>query len=233
MKKLMSLFKKETARPESTYGFMPIGFHGDHYLLDVVSALIGRVDVFIETGANVGSTLAYVAKTFPGLPCYSCEPDAEAYRRALENTNNLPNVHLFNELSQDFINLIKTKYSDLFTKQALFWLDAHGYGFQWPLKDEIAFITRNFPAAYILIDDFQVPGLDVFGYDRYEEQVCSFDGVRDAIFPGLKFNLYYPAYTEHTSQHHPLRGWGLIEYGHKDQIPFDPNVVRPGKSISV
>src|SRR5215216_2479540 len=207
MKKLMSLFKRKSVRPESTYGFMSVGFHGDRYLLDVVSTLGNHVDAFIETGSNVGTTLAYVARTFPGLDCYSCEPDPEAYRRALENTHNLANAHLFNELSQDFINILKKDYKDLFTKQVLFWLDAHSYGFQWPLKEEISFITNNFPAAYILIDDFQVPGQEVFGYDHYLDQVCSYEGIKDAIKPGLNFNLYYPSYTEHTSPHHPLRGW--------------------------
>jgi hypothetical protein len=220
------MFKKKPARPESTYGFMPLGFHGDRYLLDVVSTLLGRADIFIETGTNVGSTLAYVAKTFPNLPCYSCEPDVEAYRRAIENTKDISNVHLYNQLSQDFIKRIETKHSDFLTRQALFWLDAHGYGFQWPLKDEISFITRSFPSAYILIDDFQVPGVDIFGYDQYQDQICSYEGIKDAIKPGLKFNLYYPAYTEHTSPHHPLRGWGLIEYGHSDVLAIEAKTAR-------
>jgi len=229
MQKSSSILNKheKTTRPESAYKFMDVGFHGDRYLLGVVDVLLNQSDIFIETGSNVASTLAYVARTSPNLPCYSCEPDVEAYRRAIDNSKDLPNVHIFNELSQDFISRIKTKHSDFFAKRALFWLDAHSYGFRWPLKDEISFITRYFPSAYILIDDFQVPGLDMFGYDRYQDQICSYEGIKDAIKPDLNFNLYYPAYTERTSPHHSLRGWGLIEYGHAEQISFDPNIANP------
>ena len=55
----------------------------------------------------------------------------------------------------------------IFRQNVLFWLDAHGYGFKWPLKDEVRFIAEKFKHAYILIDDFKVPGLGCFGFDEY------------------------------------------------------------------
>jgi hypothetical protein len=98
--------------------------------------------------------------------------------------------------------------------EVLFWLDAHGYGFEWPLREEVSVITTYWQKAYLLIDDFLVPGLDCFGYDEYKGQVCSFDYIKNSLNDQHEYSLYYPPYIERTSKHHPLRGWGLIEYGH-------------------
>ena len=198
--------------------FIEVGFHGDQYLLKLVDHIVGRCNYFIETGTNVGSTLSYVARTYPDINCLSCEPDLHAFNDALNNTNELSNVSIYNETSQAFIERLKQNESAFFEVDVLFWLDAHGYGFQWPLKEEIYFITRAFKRAFILIDDYKVPGLDCFGYDEYQGQICSFDYVKEAINPAIEYHLYYPKYTDRTSNHHPLRGWGLIEFGYNNEL---------------
>jgi FkbM family methyltransferase len=197
--------------PSDRYRFVEAGFHGDQYLLQLVDFLVSNCRFFVETGTNVGSTLAYVARKYPQVECLSCEPDAEAYRHAVRNAGGT-NVRLFNETSQDFIERLSRRPS-IFEDRVLFWLDAHGYGFQWPLRQEIAFITSRFKAGYILIDDFKVPNEDTFGFDRYGDQECSFEYVRDSIDPAVDYNLYYPNYREKTSRFHPLRGWGLLTFG--------------------
>jgi hypothetical protein len=58
----------------------------------------------------------------------------------------------------------------------------------------------------------------MFGYDEYQGQVCSYEYVKDALDPVRRYKVYYPNYTEHTSPHHPLRGWGLIEYGQEQGL---------------
>lgn len=190
-----------------------IGFHGDAYLLRLVAYLAGRSEVFVETGANLGTTVGFVARTFPTLRCLSCEPDAAAFEVAREHLADQPQVAVFNETSQDFMARLATIGASLFELPTLFWLDAHGYGFDWPLRDELRFVAERFNEGFVLIDDFLVPGKPQFGYDRYEQHVCSWDYVADAAPRGWRHRLYYPAYTEHTSPHHPLRGWGLIQFG--------------------
>lgn len=170
----------------------------------------------IETGANVGTTLVYFAKKYPSVRCFSCEPDDSAYSHANENTTGLENVSLFKGTSQQFLKYLLVKESWIFSEKALFWLDAHGYGFEWPLKAELDFITRQFDSGYILIDDFKVPGRDDFIYDQYLEHVCSYDYVKDSLNPDLTYQLYYPSYQEKTSQHHPLCGWGLLVFRHNN-----------------
>lgn len=199
-----------------TSQFLDVGFHGDEYLLYLVGHLASKCSVFIETGANVGSTLAHVAHSYPSTRCHSCEPDQSAFEQATTNAGKYDNVALFNGTSQQFIEHLSKNEPEIFSEHCFFWLDAHGYGFEWPLKKELEFITGRFSSAYILIDDFKVPGCDHFGYDRYRDQICSYDFVKDALNPSKNYQLYYPTYRDKTSKHHPLRGWGFLVFGHED-----------------
>lgn len=209
-------FAPERSSSKDRLTFGDVGFHGDRYLLDLVDTLMARCDAFVETGSNVGSTLAYVARRFPSAQCYSCEPDATAYGHAQDNTRGLGNVHLFNEMSQSFMQRMLDVKAQGSGGDALFWLDAHDYGFEWPLRYEVETVTTHWDKAFILVDDFKVPGLDCFGYDQYKGQACSFDFIEDSLNRKHSYYLYYPTYTDRTSEFHPLRGWGLIEFGHGD-----------------
>jgi hypothetical protein len=232
MKNLLSRFFQPEPKARQNSPFYNIGFHGDQYLLEFAGLLLKDANVFIETGTNVGTTLAYVARTYPGTRCISCEPDPSAFAEAIKNTNQLPNVFLFNEPSQQFVRNLIPRFGPLIEGMAVFWLDAHGYGFEWPLREEVSFITSNFKTAHILIDDFKVPGLDVFGYDHYNDQTCSLEYIRPALERKRDYHLYYPAYTEKTSTHHPLKGWGLITYGQKKPLKIPAHLkgkVAPGK----
>lgn len=190
-----------------------IGFHGDDYLLCLVDHLMDSCTWFVETGTNVGSTLAYVARNYPDVKCFSCEPDVEAFERACENTSAFSNVTLFNEGSQSFMKRLETDYPFLFSEDVLLWIDAHGFGFEWPIREEVKFVSSYFKNGYMLVDDFRVPRHGEFGYDSYEGQECSMRYIEDVIDDEWEYQLYYPDYTEHTSSHHPLRGWGLFAFG--------------------
>jgi len=198
--------------PSGRYQVLDIGFHGDKHLINVINYIIGNCVYFIETGTNVGSTLRFVAKQFKNVMCFSCEPDKAAYEYALQNIDE-DNVKIFNEGTKDFLDRLMDSYSEVFDQNVVFWLDAHGCGFDWPLKYEIEFITNKFKKAFIFIDDFKVPGCEVFGYDSYNGQECSFEYIKDSLNPDLTYNIYYPTYTEKTSLFHPLRGWCLVHYG--------------------
>ncbi|MFK7946889.1 MAG: hypothetical protein AB8G11_04815 [Saprospiraceae bacterium] len=217
--KLSQLFKKKST-PRFT--FLDIGFHGDTYLINVVKQLQRQMNVFVETGSNVATTLAFVAKNNPDVQCISCEPDDQAYAHAINNTKHYPNVTLYKQLSQDFLKTLKEKHTDIFDKNVVFWIDAHSYGFDWPLQLEIEFITSNFKNYFILIDDFKVPHLPEFNFDVYKDQICSFEYIKDYIASD-NYALYYPNYIEKTSKHHPLQGWGLIS---SENVNFDENVKK-------
>lgn len=188
----------------------PLGFHGDQYLLDIVQRLVQRIQTFIETGTHVGSTLRYFATTYPWIQCFGCEPYAEAFNLASTAVTGLSNVNLYKETSLDMFRYLRKTYSKMFTKPVLCWLDAHGGPYTWDLCKEVTYVTNNFNSGFILIDDFKVPSKK-FSYDKHGNQSCCFSTVKPHIRKAYK--LYYPSYEDHTSQFHPLVGWGLIQFG--------------------
>lgn len=190
----------------------PVGFHGDVYLLKIVHFLFSKINIFIETGTNIGATLQYVARTYPHVTCISCEPSKEPFIRA-SNYLSTFKATIYNETSQQFLRRFDKEYSFLKDVPVLFWLDAHGRGFKWPLHEEFKYITSNFSKALILVDDFKVPRKKQFKYDKYGGQHCSFNFVKDHIHKDCKYTLYYPAYNNKTSKYHPLVGWGLFQFG--------------------
>ncbi|HJS78005.1 MAG TPA: hypothetical protein VJ778_11375 [Burkholderiales bacterium] len=215
---MITLFSRKR-RSEASYEFRSIGFHGDQHLLAVVNDIVvrERIELFIETGTNVGSSLVYFAERYPKVRVLSCEQDKEAWRRACENARGLMNVEIHHLSSSEFMKLL-AKRAEVFGKRCLFWLDAHGYGFEWPLREEVRFIAENFETAYVMIDDFKVPGLDCFRYDEYGGQVCSYEFIRDSL-GSRPHHVFSPRYTDRTSNHHPLVGWGLITLGTEYSIP--------------
>jgi len=194
-----------------------MGFHGDKYLLALFDSVLAKSDVFIETGAYMGDTLEYVARTFGHLRIFSCEPKEEHLLVAKKKLSNLrDNVHLVQTLSPHFLYKIVEDYPDLINKDVVFWLDAHSFGYKWPLKDEVRFITETFNKAYIFIDDFKIPGKPCFQYDVHDDQECSLEFIRNELCSSKEYSIYLPQYEKRTSKHHPLVGWALIEFGHHE-----------------
>lgn len=190
--------------------FFDVGFHGDRYLLALVDHILSRHAArYVETGAADGSTLAYVGRVYPEIDCRACEPRADAAERARSAVSALPRVQLFGEDSQRFMH--RLDQDPQFAKRdTLFWLDAHGQGFAWPLRDEVAWTTAGFERSFILIDDCRVPGRPEFGYDSYDGQECSIEYIQPSLANRSRLRLYAPTYRDRTSPHHPLRGWLLI-----------------------
>jgi FkbM family methyltransferase len=209
-------------RPVSTV--FEVGFHGDRYLLDLIDQLMPETKAFIETGTNVGTTAHYIASKYPHVQVYSCEPDTAAFATAQQTTASDSNVHLYNQLSPDFLYQLHREESHLLKTLNLYWMDAHDYGFQWPLHDEIRHITETLPSAIILVDDAKVQEHETeFRYCSYNEQECDFDYITNALAAGKTYRVFYPAYTEHTSKHHPLIGTMGILHG---DVPLGASVFK-------
>lgn len=194
------------------------GFHGDQNLISFVDYLAPMTDAFIETGSNEGVTLSYFSKKY-NKPSFSCEPRLKSFERARSKIEKLNHVRLFNKKSLDMLKRIEGNFSYLYEKNCLFWIDSHGFGFDWPLLDEIKIITSSFSKGFLLIDDFKVPDKPCFGFDSYHKQTCSFDYIKDSI--KKPFSLFYPSYTNKTSKHHPLRGWGLLSFGENSGLEIN------------
>jgi hypothetical protein len=208
-------------RDPATLKPLPVGFHGDEYLLRLVDAIVPSCTSFIETGCNVGSTASYVARTYPRLRISTCEPDPQAFEVAERTLALCSSATVVNEPSPGFLHALFDVEPELREECPLCWLDAHGHGFRWPLASEVAYLTSRCESAFLLIDDFRVPGRPEFAFDEYDGQVCGLDLVRPALTAGKSYHLYLPSYTEHTSRHHPLVGSALIVFGVEFAIPKD------------
>lgn len=204
--------KRKTVKRQMSQ-HMDVGFHGDRYLLDLVGCLFQHCQAFIETGANVGTTASYVGRTFPHVPSYSCEPDPTAFATASENTKDLSQVQIFNQLSPDFLYSLHQEHPELVPQTNLYWLDAHGYGFQWPLNDEVRYVTETLSSGCILIDDFRVPERPEFKFCQYDGQICEFEMIAPHLSHKHQYTVIYQNYTDRTSSHHPLVGVILIVFG--------------------
>ncbi len=208
--------------------FMPWGFHGDPHLLSLVDRLTPSVSSFIETGTEAGSTVAYIARMYPHLQCYTCEADPGTHDKAKENTSNIPNIHHACQGSREWLQAIcptlLTVNGDAIDVRtighegpppgpALFWLDAHSHGFGCPLGIEVNTILSRWSSGYILMDDFQVPDRPDFGYDWYD----TFGKVNwETISKDIEWTncapitqAFYPCYPAG----HGTRGWMLLVFG--------------------
>jgi hypothetical protein len=208
------------------------GFHGDTYVMELADLLIGRSAAFVETGLLAGTTSLYVGRKH-GLPVYSCEPDPQARAFASTRCRDLPNVTISDLSSPEFLHALYEEHPELAKGLVTFWLDAHGYGFKWPLVDEVRFITSTLESGFVMIDDFRVPGRPEFGFDRYRKQVCDLDFIRPGLAP-REYALVMPTYREKTAPVHGLRGVGVLVFGVDDfALPeglgdaFSVEVYRP------
>lgn len=218
---------KQADKENQTNKYVPyrkkyeVAFHGDSYLLELVDSVLQNAEIFVETGTYYGHTLEYVARKFNHLSLYSCEPEKVHFMAAAAKVKAYKSrITLRQEASPDFLYSLARKDSDLFKKDVVFWIDAHAFGHSWPLLKEIKFITQNFQKAYIFIDDFKVPGRPGYAYDTANEHDCAWEAINNCMCKNKNYTVCFPDYTQKTSQHHPLTGWVLIEFGHSaDYIP--------------
>jgi hypothetical protein len=213
-----------TAQPRRLTPAFDLGFHGDRYLLTLTDRLLASANAFIETGANVGSTARYVARKFPHVRVFTCEPDAAAYAEAARHLRPHANASVYHAASPAFLHTVHREQPQLLDATVVYWLDSHGYGFEWPLREEVAFITKRHRGGTLLIDDCEVPGRGDFQYCAYDGRTCNFELIQDDLAAGRTYDVVYPAYSEHTSPHHPLVGYVAIGWG-------DARLARIGRSL--
>ena len=135
-----------------------------HLFCDLLQAC--RPAAIIETGTYLGSSTDFMAE-YSKLPVYSVEADARNHAFAKMRLRKRNNVKLSLGDSREFITkFVEVEASRYAGHPLLFYLDAH-WGEDLPLYDEIAKIFSSGLQAIVMIDDFQVPGDNGYGYDDY------------------------------------------------------------------
>jgi hypothetical protein len=120
----------------------------------------------VETGTHVGMTTEFIAKTLP-VPVFTVEYNRRIYGFAKMRLRRYRNVNLHKGDSRTFLrNLMR---SPLLPKGPLFiYLDAH-WGDNLPLAEELQLIFDYCDQAVVMVDDFQVPRDQGYGFDDYGE----------------------------------------------------------------
>ncbi len=137
---------------------------GRRGLVEAVAAAIG-VTTAVETGTYLGETAAAMAEK--GLRVFTVEADGKRAEAATERFVGQPLVVVRQGDSRVFLReLLATPRCPL--QGVLFYLDAHWQA-DLPLREEVEWIVRHWRRSVIVIDDFQVPDDDGYGYDRYPE----------------------------------------------------------------
>ena len=154
---------------------------------DVTKEIFKRFDseLFVETGLFRAQTAVIVRSWFRKLKIIEIEINPEYCNYGEELFKYDENMSIYQSDSKIFLR----DKIDIFEKynSPVFYLDAHWDPNQWPLRDEIKYISalRN---PIIIIDDFKTPGPDGkpspdHGYDSYNGQDCDTEYILDLIKP--------------------------------------------------
>jgi predicted O-methyltransferase YrrM len=121
-------------------------------------------EALVETGTFHGTTTEFMASITP-IPLFSVEYANRNYVFAKIRLRRFSNIELHCGDSRDYLReLMRTRR--LPSGRIFFYLDAH-WGEDLPLADEIELIFSSRPNAIVMIDDFQVPWDQGYGYDDY------------------------------------------------------------------
>lgn len=123
-----------------------------------------RFSCIIETGTHIGETTGYLSVKSK-LPVYSSEINPNICALARMRLKNISGIYLYHSDSREFIRELSTN-PEIVRNEVFFYLDAH-WEKDSPLVEEIEQIASRWEKFVIMVDDFQVPGDDGYGYDRH------------------------------------------------------------------
>ena len=152
-----------------------VGLNGQKHRKKIFRELVNACafDAIVETGTFKGDSAGYMAQT-ADLPVYTTEVNARFSLLARIRLRSVPGVNFFLGDSRKFLQRLPTILNDR-SKRLFFYLDAHWYA-DLPLEGELDIIAKDWEWFVIMIDDFQVPGDEGYGYDSYGEgQTLTFE----------------------------------------------------------
>lgn len=179
--------------------------NGQYYRRKIISSLLSNIKFhyIVETGTEYGFTAAYFS-TF-NKKVISIEKSKPLFYLAKKKLENFKNIHLILNDSKNIENILNQNQIDK-ESQIFFYLDAHSEN-DYPLLKELEFITSNYKKNLIIIDDFQVPEDDGYGYDSFNGKKLNFKLIKNSLI-GKNF-IYFPKISSKVETG-KLRGYILI-----------------------
>jgi predicted O-methyltransferase YrrM len=151
-------------------------FNGQRKRIAIIEAILSRGDFgcAIETGTFRGTTTKFLSDRFPSVVSVEVNPRYLAFARL--RLRKRRNVEIIEGDSAAELPAILRKQNT--GKPIFVYLDAH-WG-NLPLAKELNILEQSSLDYVAVIDDFEVPGDDGYGYDSYGK-------ARGAIGPALVF----------------------------------------------
>jgi predicted O-methyltransferase YrrM len=187
-----------------------VGFNGQLIRKQIFRDLIAAFpfEVILETGTWTGNTSAYMAQT-SSLPVHTCETNPRFHAVAKMRLAKVEGVHFQLADSRQFLE--NSARSELATKLAFFYLDAHWYD-DLPLAQELDIIERGWRQFVVMIDDFRVPGDEGYRYDAYgPERTLAIEYLAD-ILRSRNLEAFFPTASS-AEETGPKRGCVVITRG--------------------
>jgi predicted O-methyltransferase YrrM len=122
-------------------------------------------DEVVETGTFRGASTEFFA-ALTGLPVYSAEGNPRFFEFARRRLAGWPSVHVDLADSRTMLRRLSQRV-DIDEKTALFYLDAHNWDKDLPLREEVTIVARGWRRAVVVIDDFRVPDDPGYAFDDY------------------------------------------------------------------
>lgn len=141
-------------------------FNGQNNRLKIFHGILDACDVsiMVETGTFRGTTTEYMGRRFSGK-IYTCEVRQRYFEYARRRLEEFANIEV--RLS-DSKRLLEYLFGQplLPGTSIFFYLDAH-WNREVPLLDEISLILNSNIPAVVMIDDFEVPFDEGYGFDTF------------------------------------------------------------------
>lgn len=166
------------------------GFNGQAGRKRIFESLVRelRFDCFVETGTFVGNTAGWMHHVSK-LPVFSSEINPRLHLLARKRLTSFRGIQL--ELSNSVDFLAKLAASPLKEKFVFFYLDAHWYK-NLPLAAELNIISDGWRRFVIMVDDFEVPRDEGYGFDDYGFGRSLTVGTFRPLFERLSLATYFP-----------------------------------------
>ena len=169
--------------------------NGQKFRKKIITEILSKINFtnIVETGTEYGFTTKYLSQFCKKI--ITIEKSKPIYLIAKKNLSNDTNIKLVLNDSKNLDKILgdeNIKFKN--DENTFFYLDAHSDD-DYPLQDEIKYIVENYKNFILLIDDFQVPEDDGYGYDSYRGKKLSIDFIKKLIsnkkytfFPSIKSN---------------------------------------------
>jgi hypothetical protein len=198
-------------------------FNGQRARQDLFQNLIEKFTP-VETGTYLGTTTEFLAAT--GLPIFSIESNPRYYGFARARLRRRRNVHLLRGDSCAALRMLLDGPLGWARNQGLFvYLDAH-WDDNLPLAEELAIVFAVCRNAIVMVDDFQVPFDDGYGYDDYGTGKSLIADYIEPVVAAHSLGVFYPS-TPSVQETGAQRGCVVICSSATDRLLYSLSLLRP------